>query len=249
MKAMAAWIIGAVCITLILAGGEASAQGDEQAANRKKLKWDGLKMVGDLGGMTVGVFTLNPVVFGLSTASLGVHSYQFGRHAAGAQSNPSTSTAPTETAPTGSLVAIPGRPGYFYYPSNPNQLYYDANAASAAATPEPMQARLPEPARIKVLIANTAKDGRAVRYSVSGTDYEVPAGYIQALDAPAGSIIAYDRGDKLGTEKFLLTTGTYEFRTAEQGWRFYATNPDAANLARAKAKADADAAKPAVVVR
>ena len=248
MKTLGALMIGAVSMTIVVAsGGEVSAQGEDQATNRKKARWDRVKMVVDVGGMALGDGDIQSGPPRREYRRLGRNVYQYGKHSARAQRDATTSTAPTSIAQPESLVAVPGRPGYFYYPSNPNQLYFDANAA---ATPEPMQARLPEPARINVLIANTAKDGRSIRYSVSGTDYEVPAGYIQALTAPAGSILSYDRGEKVGTEMFTLTDGTYEFRTAEQGWRFYATNPNTANVAKARSDArPAEARKPAAAVR
>ena len=248
MKTMGALMFGVVSMIIIVAsGGEVSAQSEDQNTHRKKARWAGARMVVDAGGIVLGAATFNPILFGVSTGALGANAVQLGMHSVGARRDATTSTAPKSLAQPESLVAVPGRPGYFYYPSNPNQLYFDANAA---ATPEPMQARLPEPARINVLIANTAKDGRSIRYSVSGTDYEVPAGYIQALVAPAGSIISYDRGDKVGTEMFTLTGGTYEFRTAEQGWRFYATNPNTANVAKAKSDArPADARKLAAAIR
>jgi hypothetical protein len=262
MKSINALIIGTVSIAFVVAGGgAAAAQSQDQDASKKKARWDRVKMVADVGGMAVGVggmalgaVAFNPVVvglgaasFGASTASLGVHSYQLVKHSNAEQGNATTSAAPTNYAQTESLLAVPGRPGYFYYPSNPNQLYFDANAAAAA---EPMQAKIPEPARINVLIANTAKDGRIIHYSVSGTSYSVPPGYIQALTAPAGSIIAYDRGDQAGTEQFTLTDGTYEFRTAEQGWRFYTTNPALANVAKSKSDTKpTEASKLAATVR
>ena len=227
-------MIGAVSMSiLVTSGGEVLAQSENQNSNRKKAKWDRVKMVVDVGGIALGAVTFNPVMVGMCSAALIRNTYQLGKHSAGGQRNPTT-TAPTSIAQPESLVAVPGRPGYLYYPSNPNQLYFDASAV----------------ARIKVLIANTAKDGRTIRYSVSGTDFEIPPGYSQVVVAPAGSIISYDRGDKVGTEMFTLTDGAYEFRTSEQGWRFYATNPNMANVAKAKSDAGpTDASKPPVAVR
>ena len=53
------------------------------------------------------------------------------------------------------------------------------------------ESRLPEPARINVRIANTAKDGRTIHYTVDGTPYSVPPGYTQALATPEGPRIEY----------------------------------------------------------
>ena len=96
-----------------------------------------------------------------------------------------------------------------------------------------MQAKLPEPARINVRIANTAKDGRTIHYTVADTPYSVPPGYTQVLATPEGSVIAYDRGGDAGLERFTLADGDYEFRTADQGWRFYNTSqPKAAETGK-----------------
>ena len=212
MKSIGALMIGAVSMTLLItSGGEASAQSGNTNPNRKKARWDRVGIVASVGGIALGVVTLKPDIVGISSASLIGSTYRLGKHSAGGQRN-STTTAPTSIAQPESLVAVPGRPGYLYYPSNPNQLYFDANAVT----------------QINVLIANTAKDGRTIRYSISGTDYEIPPGYSRVLAAPAGSTISYDRGDKVGTEMFTLKDGTYEFRRSEQGWRFYAINPDVA---------------------
>ncbi len=259
MKSFDALLIGTVSMAFVVAsGGEASAQSqspDQNPNQKKTLRRDRIKMAADVGGMTLGaggfllgVATFNPLLagagaagFGVGTGSLGRHTYQYVKDRNSGQGDATTSTASTASpnyAQTESLVAVAGRPGYFYYPSNPNQLYFDANAAAAA---EPMQARIPQPAPINVLIVNTAKDGRTVRYTVSGTPYEVPPGYIQVLTAPEGSVIAYDRGDAVGVEQFTLTPGSYEFRTAEQGWRFYSTTPTTATVAKTKAN---DIARP-----
>ncbi len=264
MKSLDALLIGTVSMAFVVAsGGEASAQSQNQNPNQKKLKRDRVKMAMDVGGialgaggMALGVATLNPIAAGLGAASIGAgtgslgrHTYQYVKDHDSGQGGATATTATTNYAQTESLVAVPGRPGYFYYPSNPNQLYFDANAAAAA---EPTQARIPQPAPINVMIANTAKDGRTVRYTVSGTPYEVPPGYIQVLTAPEGSVIAYDRGDAVGVEQFTLTPGAYEFRTAEQGWRFYSTTPTTATAAKTKANdvaTPSEATKPAVAVR
>jgi hypothetical protein len=248
MKFLDALLIGTVSMAFFGAsGGEASAQSQSQNQNpnQKKLRRDRVKMAADVGsmalgvgGIALGVVSFNPAVAGLGAASLGVgtaslgrHTYQYVKRRDSGQGGATASPATTNDAQTESLVAVPGRPGYSYYPSNPNQLYFDANAAAAA---EAVQARIPQPAPINVVIANTAKDGRTVRYTVSGTPYEVPPGYIQVLTAPQGSVIAYDRGDAVGVEQFTLASGAYEFRTAEQGWRFYSMTPTTATVGKAK---------------
>lgn len=227
-------MIGAVSMSiLVTSGGEVLAQSQKQNPNRKKARWDVVKMAADVGGIALGAATLNPFIVGVSSGALVRNSYRLGKHTIGGQGNPTT-TAPTSIAQPESLVAVPGRLGYFYYPSNPNQLYVDANA----------------PARITVVIANMAKDGRTVRYSVSGTDYAIPPGYSQLVIAFAGSIISYDRVDTAGTEMFTLTDGAYEFRASEQGWRLYATGQTVANVAKAKSDArPTEASKSAAAVR
>jgi hypothetical protein len=223
MKTKGALMIGAVSMIIIVtSGGMVSAQGEEQNPNRRKARWDGAKMVVDTGGIALGVVTLNPAIVGLSTGRLIRNTYQLGKHTAGARRDPTTTnpTAPSPIAAPEAPVAVPGRPGYFYYPSNPNQLYFDANAV----------------ARINVRIANRAKDGRTIRYTVSGTPYEIPPGYTQALTTPAGSIISFERGDSAGAERFLLAEGSYEFRCVEQSWRFYATDGPARKIAEAAVK-------------
>jgi hypothetical protein len=237
MKRMNALLIVAVSMSFfVMSGGEVSAQTESQKQNRRKARWDGVKMVADVGGVVLGVATLNPVIVGVSSGDLLRNTYQLGKHSLAARRD-TTSYAPQAVAQPESLVAVPGRPGYFYYPSNPNQLYFDATAVK----------------QIKVLIANKAKDGQTIRYSISGTAYEVPPGYGQLLVAPAGSMISFDRGDKLGIEMFTLTDGTFEFRKSEAGWRFYATDPNLPNVANlAKAKSESkptETSKPPAVVR
>ena len=231
MKSIGALVIGAVSMTLLVTiGGEASAQGENTYLNRRKAMRDRVGIVESMGGMAIGVVTMNPLIFGDASALLIRNTYRLGKNSARGRRN-STTTAPTSIAQPESLVAVPGRPGYLYYPSNPNQLYLDANAV----------------AQINVQIANTAKDGRTIRYSVSGTDYEIPPGYSRLVVVPAGSTISYDRGDEVGTEMFTLTDGTYEFRTSERGWRFYATNPE---VAKAKSvPRPTEASKPASAPR
>jgi hypothetical protein len=236
-------MIVAVSLALIIgSGGAASAQDDSDPNRLTKYKaWMGL----GAGEIVLGMATFNPVGVGIGVGTLARGTYEHRKHRLAGEAAAASATA-NVTQPE-ALVAVPDRPGYFYYPSNPNQLYFSASAVAAS---EPMQAKIPEPARIKVLIVNKAKDGRTIRYTVSGTPYEIPPGYMQALDTPAGSVIAYDRGDKVGTERFVLTAGNYEFRTADQGWRFYASTPSTATVAKAKETVKpAEDQKPAVAVR
>jgi hypothetical protein len=260
MKSIHTFLIGTVSLALVAAGGgEASAQDQYQYSNQKKLRRDRMKIALDAGGMALGAggfvlgaATFNPVLvgfgtasFGASTGALGVHTYRYVKDKNAGQG---TATARTNDAQVESLVAVPGRPGYWYYPSNPNQLYFDGNAAAAS---EPAQVTITRPAPIHVMIANAARNGRTVRYTVSGTPFEIPPGYIQVLTAPTGSIIAFDRGDVAGVARFTLNSGAYDFRTVEQSWRFYST-PPRASLANAKPSVVAgssEATKPATVMR
>lgn len=168
--------------------------------------------------------------------AMGGHAYQYGKHKAQARDGATGTTNAVAQQPE-APVGVPGRPGYFSYPSNPNQLYYDAALATAT---DPSQAKLPEPARINVRIANTAKDGRPIQYTVDGTPYSVPPGYTQVLATPEGSVIAYHREGDAGLERFTLAEGDYEFRPADQGWRFYNTSQPKAAVAKS-----ADPSKPA----
>jgi hypothetical protein len=229
-------MMGVHGLILILATSrDASAQlfsRHNSTAEERELRRDRRKMIGDVGGVAIGAATLNPLIAGVSAAKLGWHKIQYNKHKEQAQADAGeTTAAPASAWAPGTLVAVPGRPGYFYDPANPNQLY-----VVPASVPDPMQARVAEPARINVRIVNQAKDGRTIRYTVSGAPYEVPPGYTQVLTTPAGSIISFERGDSAGAERFLLAEGSYEFRRVEQGWRFYATDGPAREIAEAAEK-------------
>ena len=220
-------------ILILATSPDASAQffsKDNSTAEERELRRDRRKIFSDVGGVALSAATLNPIGVGFSTAMLGWHKIQYNKHKDQAQGDPGAATTPAASpAPApGTLVDVPGRPGYFHDPSNPNQLY-----VGPAPAPDPMQARVAESPRIHVRIANRAKDGRTIRYTVSGTPYEVPPGYTQVLTTPAGSILSFERGDSTVAERFLLAEGSYEFRQAEPGWRFYATDGPAREIAKA----------------
>ena len=209
---------------LLLAGGMIVSAED-------KLKKDRLNMAKDVGIIAIGTARGNVGVALLGSAKLGVDTFKYRRHIGQAQEGQSGATTSSPPGQAESLLPVPQRPGYYYYPSNPNQLYVDPAQAA-----EPMKARIrPVEAptdRITVRIANTAKDGRSINYTVDGATFSIAPGTSQTLDAAPGAVISYDRGDRPGAERYSLVEGTYEFRSVDAGWHFYNLNPGRTVAAR-----------------
>jgi hypothetical protein len=47
------------------------------------------------------------------------------------------------------------------------------------------------------------------------------AGQELQFESPAGTLIKFDRGGDLGTARYSLTEGVYEFKLTDQGWDLY----------------------------
>ncbi len=182
--------------------------------------------------MTAGVFSFNPVIAGTGMAMLGGGAGLMGVGGAGYISHKREErraregSANDQPAQFEALVAVPGQPGYYYYPSNPNQLYVDP---SQVADPVPAMIAAPQPATpdlIMLRIANKAKDGRSIDCAVNGLRFSVPPGYTQTLTAAPGAVISFETGNNEGAiEHYTLAEGSYEFRSDENIWRFYTQLP------------------------
>jgi hypothetical protein len=177
--------------------------------------------------MGVGVVSFNPIIAGAGVGMFGAGSGLMGVGTVGYISHKMEDRRAQETSannqPTQfeTLIPVSQRPGYYYYPSNPNQLYVDPSQVA-----NPLQAKTAEPAvatpdRITVKIANKAKDGRSIDCAVDGMRFSVPAGYTQTLVAAPGSVISYKTGNGAAIERYTLTEGSFEFRSVENTWRFY----------------------------
>jgi hypothetical protein len=181
--------------------------------------------------MGAGVVTFNPVIAGAGVAMFTAGSGLFGVGGGGyivhKMQDRRAQEALANSRPTQfeTLVPVPQRPGYYYDPSNPNQLYVDQNQATA-----PMQAKIDAPtvstpSRVTIKIANAAKDGRSIECAVDGTRFSVPPGYTQTLDAAPGAVISYDSGNGTAIERYTLNEGSYEFQSVENTWKFYSQEP------------------------
>ncbi len=137
--------------------------------------------------------------------------------------------------PQQALQPHPQYPGYFYYPSQPGQLYYDPTAPSAAGGAVPAAGlgtvlavagtypgNVAPPVRsIQVQVANTGESGVAVNFAIDGVAYSVPGGFTQRVAATAASVVEFDRGEPFGGARYGLSDGPYEFRPTDRGWELY----------------------------
>jgi hypothetical protein len=187
-----------------------------------KIKKDRRRMVLDAGIVVLGTATFNPIAVGVGLGMLGTDTTKLAIHKRQDRKaqEASVNAQPTQVE---TLVAVPQRPGYYYFPSNPNQLYFDQ---SQAADPMPAKLEAPavaSPSLITVKIANAAKDGRMITCTVEGTTFSVPPGYTQTLTAVPNAVISYETGT--GVERYTLMQGGYEFRSVDNTWRFFNQQP------------------------
>ncbi len=153
---------------------------------------------------------------------------------------------------TQSLVPHPSYPGYYYYPSNPGQLYYypgqqpaQTTATTATVTPttytapatnatptansNPVASNPTPPARrVAVSVINPEDYGVDIKFSADGKSYTLPSGYTQNLDLTSTSVVTFDRGSQFGNARYTVSNGAYQFKYTEHGWDLYkkpASNP------------------------
>ena len=226
-------VIASIQCGVLLHGSLCAAQAEDKVKkDRRRMATSAGVMAASVGVTAAGVVTLNPIAvglgmygFGAGTGSLGRSAIQHRIHRKQAESDQVAGSAAAVVGPVESLTPIPGRPGYFYYPSNPTQLYFDPAQVS-----DPMQARIAEEAatasrRITVRIANPSKDGPAIDCQVDGTAFSIPPGMLLSVNTVDGAVISYDRGDSPGVARYRLVEGDYEFRSVENGRRFYTSTP------------------------
>ena len=126
-----------------------------------------------------------------------------------------------------SLQPHPQYPGYYYYASNPGQLYYypgQVAPAAASTTPAatPTVAANSRPVQpITVRFVNPEEYGVAMNFAIDGAAQSVPSGFTQTLDATSTSVIEFNRGEGLGNARYSLSAGTYEFQFGDDGWQCF----------------------------
>jgi hypothetical protein len=203
-----------------------------------RLKKDRRRMVVGAAGVAVspvvmglGVVSFNPVIAGAGVAMFGAGAGLVGVGGGGyiahkmQDRKAQEASANTEPNQVETLVAVPQQPGYYYYPSKPNQLYVDQAQVVDSMPAKPEAPAEATPARIIVKIANKSKDGRSITCSAAGLRFSVPPGYTQTLSVAPGSVIAYETGNGAAIESYTLSEGSYEFRSVENTWRFYTQEP------------------------
>lgn len=122
------------------------------------------------------------------------------------------------------LTPHPQYPGYGYFPSDPGHLYRLPQPASPTAdTPTSPGASAATP--LFVEIVNAGPPGEAVAYLVDGVVHRVEGGRRERIAIGPDSTIAFDRGGGLGTQRYRLSAGVYEFRSGESGWAFFRVQP------------------------
>jgi hypothetical protein len=118
-------------------------------------------------------------------------------------------TPPVPPNPT--LIPHPQYHGYGYFPSDPTHLYrLPETAAPGGTTAAPPQA--------SIEVVNAGGPGTAVDFSIDDATYRVEGGRQQAIGVGPSSTIRYDRGGGLGSQRYALSAGRYEFRPGEAGW-------------------------------
>jgi hypothetical protein len=128
--------------------------------------------------------------------------------------------------PTPALIAHPQYPGYGYFPSDPYHLYRlppPASATNAVAPADGSTVRDPAAAaaHIPIEIVNAGRPGTNVECVIDGVAYQIEGGGRQKLDVGPKATVAYDRGSGLGTQRYALAAGMYEFRPSEVGWGLF----------------------------
>ncbi|HVC92815.1 MAG TPA: hypothetical protein VND64_03945 [Pirellulales bacterium] len=78
-----------------------------------------------------------------------------------------------------------------------------------------------QPVRGGALLINPKKSGATVRYVVNGDAYVMEPGMSQALPSGTRWVVAFDRGGSVGSAKYTLAEGTYQFAPTDDGWDLY----------------------------
>jgi hypothetical protein len=133
--------------------------------------------------------------------------------------------------PTPSLIAHPQYPGYGYFPSDPNHLYRLSPlvpVTSAGISGDASTVRVPAvtAAHNLIEIVNTGPPGTNVDYFINGVAYRIEGGGRQKLDVGPRSTVAYDRGSRVGKQRYSLSAGVYEFRPRDSGWALFKLSPN-----------------------
>jgi hypothetical protein len=218
-------VMASIQCGVLLLGSLSEAQAEDKLKkDRRHMAASVGVMAASTGAMAAGVFTLNPLAFELGLVGFGAGTGGLGRSAIEHRihrKQAEREQAAASVGPVESLVLVPGRPGYFYYPSNPNQLYFDPAQVS-----DPMQAQIVPPVapvveRISVRIANPSKVGRAIDCTVDGAPFSIPSGMVLSVTATRQAVISYDRGDRPEPDRYTLDEGDYEFRTVDNGRGLY----------------------------
>ena len=148
----------------------------------------------------------------------------------------SVTTQPTYTPTTyqEQLVPSPTSPGYYYYPSNPGQLYYyptqqgvappssvPTRTQPAATAPPTLRTNAPPVRKFTVKIVNPENTGVDINYAIDGVEYSIPSGKVQSYSIASGSTIAFSRGETEGEALYGLSEGAYEFKYTDSGWEVF----------------------------
>ncbi len=217
--------ISAILIVSLLTTSSTGLNADDRLKkDRRRMAVVMASIAASLLVMAAGTISFNPVIAGAGVALFGAGSGLVGgggymTHKIEDRRAQATS-ASSQPAQVETLVAVSQRPGYYYHPSNPNQLYVDPSEAVDSMPAKLDGPPVAAPARITVKIANAAHDGRSITCTIDGTPFSVAPGYTQTLVAAPGSVIAYETGNRLAIDRSTQAEGSYEFRSVENNWRF-----------------------------
>src|SRR5262249_53978175 len=127
--------------------------------------------------------------------------------------------------PNPTLIAHPQYPGYGYFPSDPTYLYRLPQSPSVAVAGPPRIApdapAQTSTAQISIDVVNAGRPGAEVDDIIARAAHRIEGGGRHSLAVGSTSTIPYDRGDGLGTQRYALSAGVYEFRPTASGWALF----------------------------
>jgi len=92
-----------------------------------------------------------------------------------------------------------------------------ASGSGAGTSADAPNSPAPASAQFSVEIKNAGQPGAYVDFFIDGAAYRIDGGERQKLSVSPGAKVAYDRGGGLGTQRYSLSAGVYEFRPGESG--------------------------------
>lgn len=126
---------------------------------------------------------------------------------------------PADPAP----IPHPQYPGYGYFPSDPDHLYRLPQPAAPTVGAETSADASAAPASVEIV--NAGPPGETVAYVVDGDAHQIEGSRSRTIAVGPDSTIAFDRGAGMGTQRYSLSAGVYEFRPGDSGWAFFRLRP------------------------